>query len=226
MNLILIDNKELKNDQVILTDYRHIHIKDILKPKIGQLLKVGIINKKIGTAEVVTHSSEETILKITTHASPPKPLDICLVCALPRPKTLNKVIYKATSLGIKEIYFINSAKVDKAYWGFKQEKQDQAILDALSQSVDTVLPIISYHRRFRPFVEDILPTLIKDQVIFAHPGGEKPSKAKHTILIIGPEGGFNDFEIKLLSKIAKKITLGERILRVEDAIPTAIGMLN
>jgi 16S rRNA (uracil1498-N3)-methyltransferase len=226
MNLILVDNKEVKGGEVILTDYRHIHIRDILKPKIGQILKVGIIDGKIGVGEVITQTSKETVLKIDTNKLPPRPLDICLVCSLPRPKTLKKVIYKATSLGVKEIHFINSAKVEKEYWGFKKSKFDQTILDALSQSVDTVLPKISYHRLFRPFVEDILPSLIKDKIVFAHPGGLIPSKAKHTVLIIGPEGGFNAFEISLLSKIAQKITLGKRILRVEDAILTAIGMLS
>jgi len=146
------------------------------------------------------------------------------VCSLPRPKTLTKVIYKATCLGIKDIHFINSEKVEKAYWDSNQHKYDQTILDALSQSVDTISPKISFHKKFRPFVEDTLPSLIKDKAVFAHPGGGKPVKAKHLVLIIGPEGGFNDFEVDLLSKCAEKISLGERILRVEDAMPVAVGI--
>lgn len=225
MNLILLQNKEVKNNKVVLSDYRHVHIRDILKPEIGQLLKVGILDAKIGTGEVIKQTKNETILKIKTNTNGPKPANICLVCALPRPKTLTKVVYKATCLGIKDIHFINSEKVEKAYWDSNQHKYDQTIIDALSQCVDTILPKIYFHKRFRPFVEDTLPTLTQDKAVFAHIGGGKVSKAKHLVLIIGPEGGFNDFEVDLLSKYAKKISLGERILRVEDALPTAMGTI-
>jgi len=225
MNLILLKKEEIEDNKVILKDYRHTHIREILKPEIGQELKVGVLNQDIGTGKVITHTKEETTLNIKTDTKPPKPNNIVLVCSLPRPKTLTKVIYKATCLGIKDIHFINSEKVEKAYWDSNQHNYEQTILDALSQSVDTVQPTITFHKLFRPFVEDILPSLIKDKAVFAHPGGEKPTKAKHLVLIIGPEGGFNDFEVTLLSKYADKVSLGERILRVEDAIPTAIGML-
>ncbi len=225
MNLIILQKKEIKNNKVVLSDYRHAHIKNVLKPEIGQQLKVGMLNGKIGIGEVVKQTSKETILKVKINTAPPKPANICLVCCLPRPKTLTKVIYKATCLGIKEIHLINAEKVEKAYWDSNQHKYNKTIIDALSQSKDTISPKISFHKRFRPFAEDILPTLIKDKAVFAHPGGKKPSKAKHIVLIIGPEGGFNDFEVELLSKHAKKISLGERILRVEDALPTAVGIL-
>lgn len=224
MNLVLLQNKEIENNKVILSDYRHVHIRDVLKPEIGQQLKVGVLNGNIGTGEVIKHSKKETVLKVKINAKPPKPANICLVCCLPRPKTLSKVVYKATCLGIKDIHFINAEKVEKAYWDSNQHRYDQTIIDALSQSVDTILPKISFHKLFRPFVEDILPLLIKDKAVFAHPGGGKLTKSKHLVLIIGPEGGFNDFEVTLLSKYAKKLSLGERILRVEDALPTAVGM--
>lgn len=44
------------------------------------------------------------------------------------------------------------------------------------------------------------------------------------VLFIGPEGGFTDYEIDLIeSKGFKRVNIGERILRVETAIPFIIG---
>jgi RsmE family RNA methyltransferase len=45
-------------------------------------------------------------------------------------------------------------------------------------------------------------------------------------LVIGPEGGFIPFEIELLEKNGfQAVTLGPRILRVENAIPALAGRL-
>ncbi|MFT4303540.1 MAG: 16S rRNA (uracil(1498)-N(3))-methyltransferase [Candidatus Woesearchaeota archaeon] len=226
MNLIILNKDEIKSNKVTLSDYRHVHIRDVLKPIINKKLKIGVLDGKIGTGEVIKHTKNETILKINAKKNPPKPSKITLVCSLPRPKTLKKIVYKSICLGIKDIYFINSSKVEKGYWDSKQHKYEKEIIEALSQSGDTIQPNIYFYKRFRPFVEDILPGLIKDKAFFAHPGNSKPNKYKHAVLIVGPEGGFTEFEVKLLSKKAKQISLGERILRVEDAIVLAKGKLD
>jgi RsmE family RNA methyltransferase len=47
-----------------------------------------------------------------------------------------------------------------------------------------------------------------------------------TTLIIGPEGGFIPYEIeKLREQDVKAVTIGERILRVEAAVPALISRL-
>jgi len=165
-----------------------------------------------------------------TYKNPPKPLPITLVCALQRPKTLKKIVFTATSLGIKEIVFINTAKVEKAYWDKRQHKLDDTIIKALEQAKDTIPPTIQYHKQFKPFAQDVLATLIKDKAYVAHPTHKKTVIKKatsktHTTLIIGPEGGFTTYEVTQLQKHAKVLSLGTRILRTEDALPVAIGKL-
>jgi RsmE family RNA methyltransferase len=136
-------------------------------------------------------------------------------------------------MGIKEIYIIKTWRVEKSYWDspmLSEENLYNQMITGLEQGKDTILPVISIRKRFKPFVEDELPGLIKDsQAFVAHPisttecprGINSPS-----VIAIGPEGGFIPYEIELLQKISfKPVMLGERILRVETALPYLIGRL-
>ncbi|MCI5210849.1 MAG: 16S rRNA (uracil(1498)-N(3))-methyltransferase, partial [Candidatus Electrothrix sp. ATG2] len=53
MNLLLFEASELDADQLSLTDHRAKHIRSVLKLKIGDTLRVGMLNSKMGQARVV-----------------------------------------------------------------------------------------------------------------------------------------------------------------------------
>ena len=83
---------------------------------------------------------------------------------------------------------------------------------------------------FRPFVEDELPSIAEGTLkLTAHPGGagECPRDVRKPVtLLLGPEGGLIDYEISLLEETGfTTVHLGERILRVENAVPALIGRL-
>jgi len=97
---------------------------------------------------------------------------------------------------------------------------------------------VSCYQRFKPFVEDIVPQLITGSRAFvAHPGRgglcfsrcctEEPAENRQPItLAIGPEGGFINYEINKFEQAGFLCChLGERILRVENAIPVLLGRL-
>ena len=63
------------------------------------------------------------------------------------------------------------------------------------------------------------------QVLLAHPDGEFMDVSSKTgaLLMVGPEGGFTDEEVKrVVAAGAKKVSLGQNILRIESA---AVSML-
>ena len=101
----------------------------------------------------------------------------------------------------------------------------------LEQAKDTVLPQVVLKKRFKPFLQDDLPSLIKGKQAFvAHPGQKaalpKMRRAQEAVLIIGPEGGLVDYELEGLKDIGvRPVHLGQRILRFENAIPYAIGKM-
>ncbi len=100
----------------------------------------------------------------------------------------------------------------------------------LEQARDTVLPDIILAKRFKPFVEDELPALAAHtRGLIAHPGdhAECPRALSEPVtLAIGPEGGWIPYEVELLSKAGlQPVQLGERILRVETAVPALLARL-
>ncbi len=193
-----------------------------------------MINGKMGTATVTRLTSQETELTLSLTAPPPPPLPCTVLLALPRPKMLRRTLQTLSAMGVKEIHLINSFRVEKSFWQSpflkEQALRDQLIL-GLEQAKDTLLPEIHLHKRFKPFVEDELPELCTGKrCLVAHPGDGCLSgynqSTQATVLAIGPEGGFIEYEIKKFNELGfKNLSLGPRILRVENAVPVLLAKL-
>lgn len=215
---------------------RHAHIREVLKAKAGDTLRVGLLGGQKGVAGVVRLDPEEVELEVTLNQDPPRPWASCLVVALPRPPVLGRILQTATAMGIKNIHVVQTARVEKSFWNspvLGAARLRECCLLGLEQAGDTVLPAVNLHRRFRPFVEDILPPLVRGmKKIVAHPSGLlKGSEPPRWIddpaaIVIGPEGGFVDFEIDLFDRQGFEVRdLGERVLKVETAMTVLLGRL-
>ena len=102
------------------------------------------------------------------------------------------------------------------------------LLQGLEQARDTLLPPVHLHTRFKPFVEDQLPGLLAGRdALLAHPGDAPLAPTgleRDTVLVVGPEGGFIPYEVeKLLAAGCRQVSLGPRILRVENAVAALLG---
>ena len=260
MNVILIKPEELDGysaaqnpeDQKIVTahttvylsDWRAKHIIEILRAQIGNSVKIGIVNGKLGIAHITSLSrqSSEVTLKIKPadlSLSPPCPAPVRLFIALPRPKAARRIVQLASECGIKELHFFHCFKVEKSYWSsplLHPVKLEEQIVIGLQQSVDTRLMNVYLHQRFKPFVEDQLPVILAEQaLLIAHPAANALTKRAFMSqsesglplnIMLGPEGGFIPYELdKLMACNAKKIGLGDRIYRTETATALLLGKL-
>src|SRR5699024_6565850 len=101
----------------------------------------------------------------------------------------------------------------------------------LEQAGDTIAPEIEIYKRFKPFVEDVLPHLMSAEcpAYVGHPYAETtmPFALEHPCsIVIGPEGGFIPYEIELLvNNGCQAVSLGNRILRTETVIAYVLGRL-
>ena len=234
MNIVLLNaNQDCSRDIWSIEDQRQIkHLNQHLQLKAGDTLKVGVRDGQRYLTEVQSITAQQIMLRPIQTESVPNKLPVHLILALPRPKVLRRIIMDAVTLGVERISLIHSYRVDKSYWQspFLQQLDDYVTL-GLEQAGDTIVPEIQLYKRFKPFVEDVLPTLISEQrpAYVAHPYAEQsmPHAIAHGCnLIVGPEGGFIPYEIELLKKNGcQAMSLGNRILRTETAVSNILGRL-
>ena len=234
MNLLLFSAADRVGEQQIrIADQRLHHLLKVLQAKAGDRLRVGEIGGLTGTGHILAVDSDSAILEVELQQPPPEKLPLCLVLALPRPKMLRRIIRTVAELGVDQLHLINSYRVEKSYWQTPALQADtlrEYLLQGLEQARDTVLPTVSCHRRFKPFVEDTLPGLATGrQSLLAHPGDHPPcprGMRDPTLLVIGPEGGFIPYEVeKMQAAGCQAVSLGPRILRVENALTALLGRL-
>jgi RsmE family RNA methyltransferase len=233
MNLLLLSQNQLQQDHAVIDDARRIaHIQQHLKLQAGDDIKVGLRGDLKGKAQVQSISEQSlTLANIVLDQIPPAKLPLTLVVALPRPKVLRRLVMDAVTQGVEKLILIHSYRVEKSYWQTPfLDLLDHYVELGLEQAGDTVPPTIELYKRFRPFVEDVLPLeLAAKQAWLAHPYTEQKMPAglnQPSVLVIGPEGGFIPFEVSLLQQNGCQVgQVGERILRTETAITSIIGRL-
>lgn len=234
MNLILLFEDDFIAPGIVrLSDRRYSHIHAVHKPAVGEELKVGLLNGLTGSARVLKLDDQSIELETRLEQQPPPALPLTLIMALPRPKMLKRTLQTIATMGVKKLCLINSYRVDKSYWStplLSDEALREQLLLGLEQAGDTTLPQVTLHKRFKPFVEDELPMIAANtRALVAHPyeaSACPPAAQEPTTLAIGPEGGFIRYEVEKLQQAGlAPIHVGQRILRVETAVPVLLARL-
>jgi RsmE family RNA methyltransferase len=135
-------------------------------------------------------------------------------------------------LGVGRVAIINAAKVERNYFDthwLSPEQFEPLLIEGLEQAGDTRLPTVSIHRRFRPFIEDLVPVQFAEHLkVVAHPAGGDAAgvirdNGRRVLLAVGPEGGWTAFELDALGAAGfRALSLGRRTLRTDVA---CIGLL-
>lgn len=232
--LLLADDFVSDNSAIIRDSRRCEHICSVHAAKVGDPIKVGVLNGKLGSALITSiDNSQITLDSILLDKTPPVALPLTLLLGLPRPKMLKRILQTVATLGVKNVVLLNSYRVEKSYWQtpwLTPEAIRAQLILGLEQGCDTVLPEVTLIKRFKPFVEDKLPELIvHSRALVAHPYTAQacPTQVNSSItLAIGPEGGFIPYEIGMLEACGfETVHVGERIMRVETAVPFLLGRL-
>lgn len=243
MNCLLLPAANFQHGYTSISDLAQIdHVNKVLAAKVGDVLKIGQLEGNLGRAIIESIAPDSIQLRdINLSINPPPKLNLTVVLALPRPKVLRRLIMDMTALGVSDIILINSYRTQKSYWQSPMlSRLDEFVLEGLQQGVDTVAPRISLQKRFKPFVEDKLSSLITNRAIVAHPYStqsfsqylqhqlREPQLSQSSILpnmlFIGAEGGWIDYEIDLLAQQGcTAVNIGPRILRTEAAVNAMLG---
>ena len=237
MNLILLEADAVRNGTAVLEGPHARHAIDVLRVSIDQEIRVGVVDGAVGSARVTRIEDGRVELQCTLGAEPAPVPDVDLLLALPRPKVMRRLWAQLAALGVGRIMLTNAARVERNY--FDTHVLDPAgyrplLVEGLQQAKDTRLPRVTIHRRFRPLVEDELDALSSADVrLVAHPApgagaiaaAWRPGAAR-VLLAVGPEGGWDDFELRLLvDRGFSLVGLGPRTLRADTACVALLAAL-
>lgn len=243
MNLIIVTERDIiDSNHIRLNDNRAEHIRSILKSAPGDRIEIGLLNGGTCTAQIDKVDETEIILSFQEFKKPAYSSDtgLDLICALPRPQTLKKVLLTSAMMGVRSLHLIRANRVEKSYYHsplLEKSNYNRFLLEGLSQGRNTRMPSVHIHQRFKPFFEDTLPELEKSyqiQPLKLLPDMESgnilrdiyQTAQKNVIAAIGPEGGWVPFEIELMQKLDFKLfSLGNWTLRVETALTAVLAQI-
>jgi RsmE family RNA methyltransferase len=234
VNLLLLETEDfVAADRVVLGGRRLEHLRSVHRAEGGDRLRVGLLGGEMGFGELLRLDAQQAELHVQLDTAPPPKLPVTLLLALPRPKMLRRVLQTVAAMGVPKLVLLNSYRVEKSFWQTPflapSAIREQLVL-GLEQARDTVLPEVRVEKRFKPFVEDHLAALTADSLgLVGHPGDHPAcprAVAGPVTLAIGPEGGWIPYEVELLAAAGlQPVQLGERILRVENAVPALLARL-
>jgi len=238
VNLILLEPDEAAPAAVALTDHRARHLIDVLAVTPGQTVRLGIVDGPLGTGTVVGVGDRRVDLQCVFDAAAPAPPPIDLLLALPRPKVMRRLWAQLAALGVRHVVLANAERVERNYFDTHVLQPDvyrPLLVEGLQQARDTRLPIVSIHRRFRVLIEDHLDAIAGDALrVMADPGATarvdetiRRHAAARVLVAVGPEGGWNDFERRLLTAHDfHAVGMGARTLRTDTACVALLALIN
>ncbi|WP_106477462.1 16S rRNA (uracil(1498)-N(3))-methyltransferase [Phytohalomonas tamaricis] len=239
MNLILLSEQDLTDaHHASITDPRRLrHLHEVHRAALGDAFTVGLEGGNMGRGQLTRLDADRADFELQLDLPPPAALPLHLLLALPRPRMLARTLENIAALGVKRLTLMHTQRVEKSYWQSPELSpasiREHLVL-GLEQARDTIMPHVDFATRFKPFIEDQLPELIRDRhALLAHPGMAQAcpydisaQQPREVVLAIGPEGGFIPYEVDhLLAAGFEGVHLGARILRVETAVVALLARL-
>jgi len=226
---------EIEESVAYITGDDHKHLSRVLRLKEGDSVIINDLNgvDYLGWIEIIDKQNTKIELREKIASSNESCLEITLYQGLPKAGKMDLIVQKSTELGVLRIVpVVTERVVVKNSSEFKKlDRLRRITLEAAKQSKRSRIPVIEMPMTFQEMLQDmkknqilIVPYENAENYGFISLKNELAELSSCGILI-GPEGGFSDEEIKQLSERgAKIVTLGKRILRTETAGFTAITM--
>jgi 16S rRNA (uracil1498-N3)-methyltransferase len=205
--------------------------------KVGEQLLVSCMGYS-HLCEIEGFDSDRVNLKIIERdcSDASLPIEIYLFQGLPKSDKMELIIQKAVQLGVSEIIPV---EMKRCVVKLEPKKADskitrwQAIAEsAAKQSKRTIIPEVHDAitiKQLKNCLSDfdilLVPYESKNGMQDTKTALEKITSGMTVGILIGPEGGFDESEIKAVTDMgAHVISLGKRILRTETAAITALSM--
>ena len=239
MQHFFVSPQQVKEEKIYVEGSDVNHIKNVLRMKLGEKLTVNDGEGWQYLCEVESYEADMAVLHIVEKSKAETELTsrIYLFQGLPKQDKMELIVQKAVELGAYQVIPVSTkravVKLDAKKAGKKVERWQQIAVSAAKQAgrgiVPTVGEVCTYAQALK-MAEEL------DVVLIPYEQAEGIEETKKIIagiqpgqsvgVFIGPEGGFEEEEVKLAMEAgAKPVTLGRRILRTETAGLTTLSLL-
>ncbi|MDO6422033.1 16S rRNA (uracil(1498)-N(3))-methyltransferase [Saccharophagus degradans] len=176
--------------------------------------------KKSLTCTVADHTPKECESTLNTE----------LAIGVSRGERMDWVLQKATELGVSRIVPLFAERTEVKLKGERLDKKvqhwQQILISACEQCTRNTLPVLATPTTLEQYVK----TSQAEQKFVLHHRTEKQlrdiTKPQSAALLIGPEGGLTEEEIKIAEAHGfNPLALGPRVLRTETAPIAALSVL-
>lgn len=223
--------------RIVGTDLNH--MKNVLRMKPGEEVLISDGTGKDYNCQVKEYGAEEGILVILSENADSRelPSRIWLFQGLPKSDKMELIIQKSVELGANSIIPVNMKRCVVKLEGKdeikKNERWQKIAESAAKQCGRSFIPEVKHLIN----VKEICNWINEYDVIIVAYENEKENTLKAELkklkatdlkigIVIGPEGGFEESDIKLLKESgAKIVTLGDRILRTETVALNVLSII-
>ena len=237
MPRFFVKNNQINNDKITIIDEDVKHIKNVLRKQIGD--KIEVCNQDTGNSykceiEIIAENEIETKI-IEEQKNIREKIKVDIYQGLPKSDKMELIIQKSVELGANSIIPVNMKRCVVKLEGKdeikKNERWQKIAESAAKQCGRGFIPEVKHLIN----VKEICNWINEYDVIIVAYENERTKSIKQAIkgvnintmgIFVGPEGGFEESDIKLLKESgAKIVTLGDRILRTETVALNVLSII-
>ncbi|MEX1228972.1 MAG: RsmE family RNA methyltransferase [Planctomycetaceae bacterium] len=211
------------------------HLLHVLRLKTGETIEVfdGAGTEADARIDSVSRSSARVTILNVRDAWDRHEIPLILCSAVPKGDRFDWLVEKATEIGVTQLVPLLTTRSVVDPRSSKLDRLRQVIIAAAKQCGRGRLMQLDEPLKF----DDLWKGALTDHVIcLADPAGlsmdrvldpmqPPPHSSRGVVVIIGPEGGFTDEELRTADEHhAQRFTLGRSILRIETAAILAAGI--
>ena len=234
-----VSPEQIGESHICITGNDVNHIKNVLRMKPGEQVLISNGVDKDYHCEIESMTPEEVTARILSvdEEGTELPAKLYLFQGLPKSDKMELIVQKAVELGVYQVIPVMTkravVKLDAKKEEARVKRWNSIAESAAKQSKRIIIPevtgVMSLSEAFA-FAKNLDVNLIP----FEHAEGmagtrkelERVGPGKSVGIFIGPEGGFDEEEVRMAVEMgAKAITLGKRILRTETAGLTVLSVL-
>jgi len=213
------------------------HLINVRRAKTGQSVELINGQGKVAQSTLILADRRKAQLEIrSVETIAPPSIPLTLAQAIPKGKTMDAVIQRATELGVSRIIPLKTdyseVSLNEARTHQKISKWRQIAIESIKQSGNPHLPIILTPQTIEQTLKGTealhlnLVAALTQHTIPIRQAIRTHQKPTSITLFIGPEGDFSPTEYHLMeSENASFVTLGNLVMRVETAACASIALI-